>query len=478
MDGLQLLLLGFIGLMAYGIFNLLRYNFVRRPTDPPLYTSFIPFVGHIPGFGIHPRNFMVDVKKQLGGVFTLNMMGNRVTLVADPKVHQDFFLPRNEILSPREVYAFMVPVFGEGVAYAASYPRMREQLNFLAEELSVAKFRNFCPAIQTETRKFIGSRWKGESGEINLLHEMSAMIINTACQCLFGDDLRNQLDGEQFSNLLAEMEASLNPAAVFVPWLGYLPTPAASRRNKARNQLQDILGAIVENRRKKDASGDVDSKRSDLLNGLMQAVYRDGTPMSLHEVCGMIIAAMFAGQHTSTITTTWTLLHLFQKENKHYLDKLRKEFEDFPANINYDDVMDSMPFAEACARESIRRDPPLVMLMRKVMTDHKVGNYVVPAGDIIACSPLLSHQDEEYFPDARAWKPDREVKPWSFVGFGAGVHKCMGEKFGLLQVKTILFTILRDYDLEPVGPLPDPDYHTMVVGPTKSQATMRYKRRH
>lgn len=477
MDAFQLLLLGAIAFVVYGIVAMLRYNYARRPTDPPLLQSKIPFLGHIIGFGIHPRNWMVGIKKEMGGVFTMNMLGNRVTVVADPKLHPDFFLPRNEVLSPREPYAFMVPVFGEGVAYAASYPRMREQLNFLAEELSVAKFRNFVPAIQSETRKFINAHWKGQSGEINLLHDMSSMIINTACQCLFGEDLRKQLDAERFSILLAEMEASLNPAAVFLPWLGYLPSPASSRRNKARNELQDMLGAIVENRRKQDESGHVDSKRSDLLNGLMQAVYRDGTPMSLHEVCGMIIAAMFAGQHTSTITTTWTLLHLFQPSNKKYLDQLRKEFEDFPPNISYDDVMDSMHFAEKCARESIRRDPPLIMLLRKVMADHKVGDYVVPKGDIIACSPLLSHCDEGFFPDHREWKPERDVKPWSSVSFGGGVHKCMGEKFGLLQVKTILFTILREFDLEPCGSLPEPDYHTMVVGPTKAQTTMRYVRR-
>ncbi len=155
--------------VLYVVWQVKAYN-TSRPTDPPLYPCYIPIVGHIVQFGIYPLNFMQSVKKELkSGIFTMNIFGNRVTVVADPRLHSGFFAPRNEILSPREVYAFMTPVFGEGVAYGASYSRMREQLNFLAEELTVSKFQNFCPAIQKEVRNFIDENWKGDSGEINLL---------------------------------------------------------------------------------------------------------------------------------------------------------------------------------------------------------------------------------------------------------------------------------------------------------------------
>jgi sterol 14-demethylase len=465
-------------LVSWALYGIIRFNFVKHGANqPPVLTSWVPILGHVVNFGIDPRGFMCRARDLLGPVFTINMLNRRVTIVADPKYHAAFFKPRNEILSPREVYAFMVPVFGDGVAYAAPYARMREQLNFLAEELSISKFVNFTPSIQAVTRKFVDSRWKGDSGEINLLTEMSAMLINTACQCLFGEDLRKQLDPHRFAELLADMEASLVPAAVFVPWLGYMPSRAAQVRNRARNELSDMLSAIIQKRRAEEAAGHVDDHRSDLLRGLMTAQYRDGTQMSLHEVCGMIIAAMFAGQHTSTITTTWTLLHLMQKENRQYLDRLRAEFADFPPNVSYEMVTEEMPFAEACAKESVRRDPPLIMLMRMVMSPVQVGDRNVPVGDIIATSPLLSHHHEGYFPNPRQWNPDRKYDPEAFVGFGAGVHKCMGEKFAFLQVKTILYTLLRDFDFEPLEKLPEPDYHTMVAGPTRSQARVRWTRK-
>ena len=51
----------------------------------------------------------------------------------------------------------------------------------------------------------------------------------------------------------------------------------------------------------------------------------------------------------------------------------------------------------------------------------------------------------------------------------------MGETFAYMQIKTIWSILLRNFDFELVGNLPEPDYEGMVVGPKKS--CVRYKRR-
>lgn len=472
----------FAGIAGAALWSVLSFQ-TRRQSDPPTVAGSWPFLGHVVAFGSDILGFLLRCRAKYGPVFTINMLGNRVTVVSDPKLHSAFFTPRNEVLSPREVYAFMVPVFGEGVAYGATYPRMREQLSFLADELTIAKFHNFAPAIQHEVRRYLKEKWTGDEGRVNLLADMSTMIINTACHCLFGEDLRRRLNAEKFASLLAEMEGSLVPAAVFCPSLLNLPTASARRGRRAREELQKILSDVVAARERDDkAEGGGSRGSSDLLASLMNAVYRDGTPMSLHEVCGMIIAAMFAGQHTSTITTTWTLLHLYTKANAAHLEGVRQEVGDFMRNgllqLDYDTLIHHMPFSEKCVRESLRRDPPLIMLMRLVMEDVRVGSFVIPKNDIIACSPLLSHHAPEVFPDARRWDPTRDHPEGSFIAFGGGVHRCMGEKFGLLQVKTIVSTIVTEFDLELSRQDVEPDYHTMVVGPVRSQCEVRYRRRH
>jgi sterol 14-demethylase len=56
-----------------------------------------------------------------------------------------------------------------------------------------------------------------------------------------------------------------------------------------------------------------------------------------------------------------------------------------------------------------------------------------------------------------------------FLPFGAGRHRCIGEQFGYLQIKTILATMIRlfDFELESGKGVPKSDYTSMVVVPEK-----------
>ena len=48
---LELLGLGFVAFILYAVWTVVNFN-TRRPTDPPVYPSYIPFIGHVVSFGI------------------------------------------------------------------------------------------------------------------------------------------------------------------------------------------------------------------------------------------------------------------------------------------------------------------------------------------------------------------------------------------------------------------------------------------
>ncbi len=47
-----------------------------------------------------------------------------------------------------------------------------------------------------------------------------------------------------------------------------------------------------------------------MLQVYMDSTYSDGRPLTDHEITGMVIWFMFAGHHTSSNTTAWTLLEI------------------------------------------------------------------------------------------------------------------------------------------------------------------------
>jgi len=47
-----------------------------------------------------------------------------------------------------------------------------------------------------------------------------------------------------------------------------------------------------------------------MISALMNQKYRDGKLLRDHEIAHLMIALLMAGQHTSSASGSWTLLHL------------------------------------------------------------------------------------------------------------------------------------------------------------------------
>ena len=65
---------------------------------------------------------------------------------------------------------------------------------------------------------------------------------------------------------------------------------------------------------------------------------------------------------------------------------------------------------------------------------------------------------------------------FSYVPFGAGRHRCIGERFAYVQIKTIWATMLRLFQFDLVdGHFPKINYQTMIHTPL--DPIIAYKRR-
>ena len=57
----------------------------------------------------------------------------------------------------------------------------------------------------------------------------------------------------------------------------------------------------------------------DMLAALSQVNYKDGRPLSERETAHIMIGLLMAGQHTSSATSSWVLLHLAQRLDIQYV---------------------------------------------------------------------------------------------------------------------------------------------------------------
>ena len=439
--------------------------------EPPELSGRYPVVGHTFEFVRSTVDMLFRAHRELGEVAAMQIAHKRMVAVFGPEAHEAVFRSPDSQLSPTEAYKIMTPVFGKGMVYDAPTDIMTEQLKMLLPALKDRRMRTYGEIIVREVEKSIAS-W-GDEGVIDLVDYCRVLTNYTSATCLIGPEFRERMN-EEFARVYHDLERGVTPIAYLN---AHLPLPSFRRRDRARVRMEALITHIVEERRRAGRTGE------DFLQTLMDAKYKSGAPLTEYEITGMLLAAMFAGHHTSSVTTAWTMLELLQ--NRKVLGGVREELDSVfggGEEVSFQ-TLRLLTRTENCVKESLRLHPPLFMLVRTVMEDWSYKNYHLPAGTWLLLSPTVSQRMPEFFRDPERFDPDRFAPPreedkrdFAFIPFGGGRHKCMGNAFAFLQVKAILAILLRRYEFELVGDKIGSDFHGLVVGPTEP-CRLRYRKR-
>ncbi|XP_033276415.2 lanosterol 14-alpha demethylase isoform X4 [Orcinus orca] len=375
-----------------------------------------------------------------------------------------------------------VPFLGHAIAFGKSpveflenaYEKVfLEQKKMLKSGLNIAHFRQHVSIIEKETKEYFQS-W-GESGEKNLFEALSELIILTASHCLHGKEIRSQLN-EKVAQLYADLDGGFSHAAWLLP--GWLPLPSFRRRDRAHREIKNIFYKAIQKRR--ESGGKID----DILQTLLDSTYKDGHPLTDDEVAGMLIGLLLAGQHTSSTTSAWMGFFLARDktlQEKCYLEQKTVCGENLPP-LTYDQLKD-LNFLDRCIKETLRLRPPIMTMMRMAKTPQTVAGYTIPPGHQVCVSPTVNQRLKDSWVERLDFNPDRYLQDnpasgekFAYVPFGAGRHRCIGENFAYVQIKTIWSTMLRLYEFDLIdGYFPTVNYTTMIHTP--ENPVIRYKRR-
>ncbi|GFT72860.1 cytochrome P450 4V2 [Nephila pilipes] len=83
----------------------------------------------------------------------------------------------------------------------------------------------------------------------------------------------------------------------------------------------------------------------------------------------------------------------------------------------------------------------------------------VPSGSL--CLILISeiHHDPDYYPEPEKFVPERFFPensegrhPYAYIPFSAGPRNCIGQKYGMMELKVVLANILRKFHITSLDP--------------------------
>jgi cytochrome P450 len=161
--------------------------------------------------------------------------------------------------------------------------------------------------------------------------------------------------------------------------------------------------------------------QDDLVSALLMAEV-DGEHLSNEELLGFCVLLLVAGNETTTNLLGNTILCL--DEHPEVVEHLR-------ANRN---------LVPGVLEEALRYYSPLKLTVRGTTTETTIGDQHIEAGKLLFAWIASANRDEAEFPDADQFKIERE--PNRHLGFGRGIHFCLGAPLARLEAKVALNEML------------------------------------
>lgn len=190
--------------------------------------------------------------------------------------------------------------------------------------------------------------------------------------------------------------------------------------------LADFSWQVIEDRRA--------NPRGDYLSELAQAKRGDRL-LNHEEIATMMVAFFTAGANTTAALIVSLLYEVFSRQ------AIKQQ------------LLDDRSLIPAAVEEALRLHHPFFGIYRMTTHDIEAEGVQLPAGSSVMMSWQSANRDPAVFDDPTDFRLDRDFG--KSVGFGYGIHSCIGAPLARMEVRVVLEEILArcpDMKLELDGP--------------------------
>lgn len=142
--------------------------------------------------------------------------------------------------------------------------------------------------------------------------------------------------------------------------------------------------------------------------------------------------------------------------------------------------LNRLKYLEACIKETTRlfSNPGFG---RRVEREVQLGAYRIPAGSQVIVDTLNMHRRADVYEQPNMFRPERflqKVLPAnSFLTFSTGPRNCVGQKFAMLLLKSVLANLLRSVHIRSLVPRDRLQVHLSFVTHPDTALRTRFTRR-
>jgi cytochrome P450 family 135 len=409
-----------------------------------------------------PLSFMRRARRRHGDLFTIRPYAfGDIVVLANPEHIKEVFTGDRDVFAAGRANAAMSPVLGTHSLLTLDGERHLCQRKLMLPPFHGEAVGRYRKRIEEITSAEVASWPTGKPFPIS--PRMQSITFEIILRAVIGVS-----DPRRLARL-RELLPKLLDFSVLEMWAVWLcpkliDNPLARRvpSQRVRPEVDRLLYEEIAAHRAHP------ERHDDILALLVAARDADGEPLSDENLLDQIITLLLAGHETTTTGLSWA----FERLTRHpdALGRLQRELE-----------TGAEEYLEAVVNETLRVRPVIDGVWRKLTAPVVVAGRRLPAGTLVFPAIALVQTSEDAFPHPEEFRPERFLEgsplPYTFIPFGGGPRRCIGAAFAVMEMKTVLSTVLQRVELSAPDQRPEqPRPHHVTLIPARGGrvvATMR-----
>lgn len=408
-----------------------------------------PFWRRAPKLILRPLDYFEDNYRRYGSVFQVGEGPPPSIYVADPAVIQGIFQAdaAQFHVPPQSAGSGLTFLLGDHSLLLLDGERHRRHRRLLMPPFHGDRMRAYGNVICALTEQVMANWQPGKA--FNVRAAMQDITLRVILKAVFGLEDGDRYDRlrQLLSTLLEGLGTPFSAFFIFFPGLqkDLGPLSPWGRFVRIKAEIDALIYAEIEDRRQHPQPD-----RTDILSLMMSARDDQGQPLSDGELHDELMTLLVAGHETTASALAWALywVHWLPEVGERLgqeLDRLGPDADPL--------TMANQPYLTAFCQETLRIYPVAPTTgIRIVSQPMTVAGYEFSAGAVLFLNVYLVHHRDDLYPEPERFRPERflerQYSPSEFLPFGGGHRSCIGMAFALMEMKLVLATVLRHWNLD------------------------------
>ncbi|KAJ5374407.1 hypothetical protein N7517_006413 [Penicillium concentricum] len=376
--------------------------------------------------------------------------------------------------TPRDKYIHLTGMFGAPASSFGTVDHRRHRIRRqpMNPFFSQQRIRHLEPMIRRMIDKLSkGMRdWKGRNTPLHIYHAFNAYTTDVVAEYTMGESF-HYLDDPDFTPQWSKtIEAIVRVGTQFkqfrwvftlfelLPrWLVMIINPHISLVVDQRLESLRLAKLVIESQA---ADGNLTDDKASVPKGTLFHALLDSKLPSEEKAAGRLSQEVFtvisAGGETTAKNLATLTFHLLNNPDK--LQRLRDELNRLDPDgtatlVEYE----AMPYLTSVMLEGLRITNAVGTRLQRSSPDQVMiyKDWVIPPGTNVGMTGLFIHHDEDIFPDAHSFVPERWMDPAKrkglekyLVSFSKGSRQCIGIPLARAEIILAIATIFREFEME------------------------------